>query len=238
MNSNINFNKVRVITVAKVGSANFRHCSYSKTTDVVHNHSLLNLKKMLKNKQDCLIIVGIRNPIDRNLSNLFCTYNNKTNTSVRTKMNNYKGENCYIPEIGTKISVTAEKIIELYFKKNYHNTFNEWFEEFLEITKITTFNKERGLDFYNFPNNNTIMIYTMEKLNENQDYIIDTLGITGELNNVNNSKKKKYYKMYKEVKEKIEYKKEYLDNLLNTDIMKLFYNENDINYFYSNLKIN
>tara|TARA_R110002049_G_scaffold172636_1_gene339429 strand:- start:93 stop:806 length:714 start_codon:yes stop_codon:yes gene_type:complete len=234
----ISFNKVRIITVAKVGSANFLKCGYSQSTNIKHTHSLYNFQNILNNESNCLIIVGIRNPIDRNLSYLFQTYKSKQNNMVRTKTNNYIGEKCYISEMVNNKSITSEKIINLYFKQNYHNTFNEWFEEFLDITKINTFNKERGLDFYNIPNNNTIMIYTMEKLTENHQDIIDTLGITGTFTNVNNSKRRRYCKIYNDVKEKIEYKKEYLDTLLNTDIMKLFYNENDIKYFYSKLKIN
>ena len=131
---------------------------------------------------------------------------------------------------------TPEVIIDLYFKQKYHNTFNEWFEEFLDITKITNFDKDKGVDFYKFPNNNTIMIYTMEKLTANDKYIKEQLGIVSDIKNKNNSDYRNYSKIYKQVKQKIVYKKEYLDNLLNTDIMHLFYNENDINFFYSKYK--
>ena len=54
--------------------------------------------------------------------------------------------------------------------------------------------------------------------------------------NKNDSKKRDYYKMYNQVKQKIVYKKEYLDKLLNTEIMRLFYNESDIEFFYSKYK--
>ena len=124
-------------------------------------------------------------------------------------------------------------MINIYFNQNYHNTFNEWFQEFLEITNIKSFNKDKGIDFYNYKNNNIIMIYTIEKLDLNKEYLINLLKIEN-FRNVNN---KSNDKIYNEVKNKIEYKKEYLDNLLNTDIMNIFYTEEDINKFYSKYKI-
>jgi len=229
MMSTITYDKVKIITVAKVASANFLKCKYSQSEDIHHCHSLLKLQDTLNKQSNCLIIVGIRNPIDRNLSYLFQTYNDKSYNDVATRKNNYKGEYCFIPNYNTR---TSEEIIDLYFKQNYHNTFNEWFEEFLDITKISNFDKDKGIDFYKFPNNNTIMIYTMEKLTENYKYIKAQL-LIDDIKNVNNSDNRHYSEIYNEVKQKIVYKKEYLDNLLNTDIMKLFYNENDINLFYS-----
>ena len=43
---------------------------------------------------------------------------------------------------------TSNTIIDLYFKKDYvyHNVFNEWFKEFLDITKINNFDKNKGLN--------------------------------------------------------------------------------------------
>ena len=160
--SKITYETVIVNTVAKVGSANFLNCRYSQSRKIHHGHSLLTLQNTLNNKSNCLIIVGIRNPIDRNLSYLFQTYKDNFCNDVKTKKNSYKGELCYIPKVyDTKLKryATPEVIIDLYFKQKYHNTFNEWFEEFLNITKITNFDKDKGVEFYKFPNNNTIMIY-------------------------------------------------------------------------------
>lgn len=245
--SKITYERVIVNTVAKVGSANFLKCKYSQSTTIHHGHNLLTLQNTLNNKSNCLIIVGIRNPIDRNLSYFFQCFNDNFYNDVKTKKNNYMGEYNYIPEMTDdknpiyknnhiKINPSTEKIIDLYFKHKYHNTFNDWFEEFLDITKITNFDKDKGVDFYKLPNNNTIMVYTMEKLTENYEYIKEQLGIVSNIDNINNSDKRGYSEIYKQVKEKIVYKKEYLDNLLNTDIMRLFYNENDINFFYSKYK--
>ena len=76
----------------------------------------------------------------------------------------------------------------------------------------------------------------MEKLTANDKYIKERLGIVSNIENKNNSDYRSYSKIYEQIKQKIVYKKEYLDNLLNTDIMRLFYNENDINFFYSKYK--
>lgn len=237
MYEKIFFNKIKIITVAKVGSANFFYCKYDQTTNIEHSHNLLNLNNILKNESNCLIIVGIRNPIDRNLSYLFQTFTNKNHNDVKIKTNGYKGEIGYIHEMNTYIhSIKPEKVIDLYFKQNYHNTFNEWFEEFLEITHITHFDKNKGLDFYNF-SNNTLMIYTLEKLNENKNTLINKLGITHWSEYANNSNRRFYITLYNQVKDLIKYKKEYLNNLLDTKIMHLFYNDSCIKYFYSKYKI-
>lgn len=148
--SKIIFDKVIVNTVAKVGSANFLNCKYSQTKNIHHGHSLLKLQNILNKESNSLIIVGIRNPIDRNLSYLFQTFNDKFYNDVKLLKNNYKGEYCFIPEMSDYVNSnckknTTENIIDLYFKQKYHNTFNEWFEEFLDITKISNFDKDKGI---------------------------------------------------------------------------------------------
>ena len=247
ISAQIKFNKVKIITVAKVGSANFLNCKYSqliynkRNKDIFHRHSLLTLKNTLEKERNCLIIVGIRNPIDRNLSYLFQTATNNFANDVKMKKNNYKGQLAFIPGIlNKKLNSynTSNKIIDLYFKNgyDYHNTFNDWFKEFLDITKINHFDRNKGIDFYKFSNNNTIMFYALEKLDKNYKYIKRQLGILSNIKNINDSNVRSYAKIYNEVKQKIVYKKEYLDNLLDTNIMHLFYNKNDIKSFYSKYK--
>lgn len=235
---NIDYDNVSIITVAKVASANFLYCNYNKTKKITHGHDLSQLKNILDKKQDHLIITGIRNPIERNLSYLFQTYNQNYFNNVKTKKNNYKGENCYIPEIASKRleDVKPEEMIDLYFKQKYHNTFNEWFEEFLNITNINKFDKNQGLDFYKFPNNNTLMIYTVESLNDNIKYICDILGITN-FKNQNDASKRSYANLYQKINNSIRYKEEYLNSLLFTKIMNFFYKKSDIESFYSKYKL-
>ena len=225
------FDRVSIQTVAKVGSTNFRFCEYTQVKDNInHGHDVGEIRRILDNSSNCLIIVGVRNPIDRNLSYFFQTYNDDFYNDVKTRKNNYEGEFCYISEISNipVQHIKVNRLIDLYFKQPYHNTFNEWFEEFLEVTNIDSFDREKGLDFYPFKNNNTIMIYTLENLNRNRRYIFDVLGIsygmdTEEFWNNNDSI------IYQEVKENITYEKSYLVNLLDTKIMRLFYNKSDIN---------
>jgi len=132
--------KISIITIAKVASSSFLYSTMYKY-NVEHGHSLLRLKNILENENNTLIIVGIRNPIDRNLSYLFQTYKDNFYNDVKTKINNYQGEYCYIKELAIMSNKELNKyyidnIIELYFRMSYHNTFNEWFDEFFEITKI------------------------------------------------------------------------------------------------------
>ena len=223
------FNQVKILTVAKVGSANFLHCNYDNNVKKVHGHNINEIRNTLNNNSNCLIIVGIRNPIDRNLSYLFQTYRNNFYNDVKTNKNKYKGEFCHIRSMNLKTD--PKHVIELYFKQEYHNTFNDWFQEFLEITNIQEFDKEKGFQFYDFPKNNTILIYTLEKLSNNSEYISSVLGISN-LQNKNNSTKASYNNLYQCVKKEIVYPKQYLDNLLNTNIMKLFYDEKSIRSFY------
>lgn len=83
--SKITYETVIVNTVGKVGSANFLKCKYSQSTNIHHGHSLLELQNTLNTKSNCLIIVGIRNPIDRNLSYLFQNCNINGYNDLQTK---------------------------------------------------------------------------------------------------------------------------------------------------------
>ena len=231
--------KVYILTVAKVGSSDFL---YSLKNDdrfeIFHNHSLLSLKTVLTSQKKTLIIVGVRNPIDRNLSYLFQTYSDNFYNTVKIEKNNYKGEYCYIGTTEELIKMDNNSLIKAFFEKNYHYTFNDWFNEFFEITGINnlSFNKEKGLEYYTLPNNNVLMIYTLEKLNENKQEICSYLKINDLLHS-NNSSDRIYSNKYKEIKEHIKYPRSHLDSLLNSDIMNFFYSKEDIDSFYAKYKI-
>lgn len=227
----ITFDKIDIITVAKVGSSDIFN-SVKQKYKAHHGHSLLHLKNVLKNDKNTLIVVGIRNPIDRNLSYLFQTYNNNFYNDVKTKTNKYNGEMCYIHDMN--YDTDTNSVINMYFNQTYHNTFNEWFDEFFEITNINNkqFNKEKGLDFYKFPNNNTIMLYTLEKVNNNKDEICKVLGID-KLLYTSNRLEKIEKNLYIDTKKQIVYTQTYLDQLLDTHIMKYFYTEPEIKKMYT-----
>eukprot|EP00854_Cymbomonas_tetramitiformis_P012910 gene12910-15257_t len=226
------YDRIYIITVAKVGSSDFLYSCEDKYKFVTHTHDLQYLKHILANKSKCLIIVGVRDPIARNLSYLFQTYNDDFFNEVKTKYNDYQGEYCFIKKMN--INSEPEHVIRHFFAKSYHNTFNEWFQEFFEITKIdqSSFDKDKGLSYYDFPNDNMIMVYTLETLNKNQDEICELLDIP-RLIHGNNSSDRHYRKLYEDTKKTITYTKEYLNNSLNTDIMKFFYTDEDILNMYS-----
>ncbi|NIK92534.1 hypothetical protein GZ212_10275 [Mangrovimonas sp. CR14] len=230
--------RIEIITVAKVGSASFKHVmKHDKRYLVNHGHSLLRLRTVLKNNKNTLIIVGVRNPIDRNLSYLFQTYARDFYNDVRTKKNGYKGEYCFICSKNDLSKMDNDDLIQKYFKMGYHNTFNDWFYEFFEITGIDkmSFNKEKGLQCYKLPNNNTVMIYVLEKLNNNKSQICKYLNIE-DLPHFNNSEDREYKTKYQEIKSNIKYPKSYLDRLLKTDIIHFFYTEEEIEAMYKKYK--
>jgi len=229
----IKSNKLAVITVAKVGSTNFFCCKYKNIKNILHSHDIRDIDNILKNESNYLIVVGIRNPIDRNLSLLFQTFN-KPNTYVKTKINNYKGNSSRISNM--TLNTHWSEVVKKYFNMDYHNVFNDWFNEFIDITKIDKFDKKKGYNFYKYQNNNIIFIYTLEKLDINENKICDILNITN-FKNCNNSKHKPYRKLYDKVKQNIKYRKEYISNLLDTDIMRLFYTSEDIEKMRSKYKV-
>jgi hypothetical protein len=234
------------MTVGRVASTSiFYFCEglrYKGKCTVRHDHSLLRLKEVLNKYSDTLIIVGIRNPIERNLSYLFQTYDDDRYNEVKTRCNDYKGEYCYMKEYADKFftKINIDDFIKSYFNMNYHNTFNEWFEEFFELTGIDklSFDKEKGFSYYNLPNNNKVVIYTFEKLKSFQKELCKIFNhdkiYTEKLNCIfgRNS-----YPLYIKMKNEIKYTKEYADNLLNTKIMKFFYSEEDIKKMYDKITI-
>ena len=228
---------INIITVGKVGSLNFFSyacCPGNKRKTV--SHSLLELKNVL-NTSNNLIIVGIRNPIDRNLSFFYQIHEATFTNVLKMSKNNYIGKNIVIDNNDIN-NISINDTINNYFNTDIHSDFNDWFTEFFEITGINqkNFNKEEGIDFYNLSNNNKIMLYTLEKLDSNTENIKKIL-TTNTFSNGNNSQDKEYKDHYNNTKSQITYTQSYLDTQLNTDIMKFFYSEADIQGFYNKYTI-
>jgi len=237
------YDMYNVITVGKVGSQNFDTILIPLFMKRPLTHSLLKLKEVL-NTSNNFIIVGIRNPIDRNLSyfyNIGNIPNNELSEEFQTKKNNYQSQIINFSEKIINKSITDT--IDLYFNTDIHNQFNEWFSEFFEITGINqkTFNKTEGLDFYELPNNNKIMIYTLEKFNSNLNNFRKIFrlencpehNINNIIVNAYNSNDCIWKDHYNTTKSQITYTQSYLDSQLNTDIMKFFYSDEDIQGFYN-----
>ena len=228
-----------IITPGGTNSLIFEEIALPTSYRFPLSNSLLHLSLQLSEGNN-FIIVCIRNPIERNLSYFYNIGNNPHNPyqpKFETKKNNYQTQVINFSEKIVNKSTTDT--INLYFNTDIHNQFNEWFSEFFEITGINqkTFNKTEGLDFYELPNNNKIMIYTLEKLDTNTN-ILNTLfrGNTSEnsiINNPGSSQDKHYKDIYNNIKSQITYTQSYLDSQLNTDIMKFFYSDEDIQGFYN-----
>lgn len=78
---------------------------------------------------------------------------------------------------------------------------------------------------YPMDNNNMILLSTLECMNDNMDKINSIVGYKI-YQNRNDASKRKYTDIYKKVKTSISYEKAYLDALLDTRIMHMFYNGN------------
>ena len=240
------YDTFNVITVGKVGSMNLSTILTPVYRKKPLTHSLYKLKEVL-NTSNNFIVVGIRNPIDRNLSYFYNIGNISGNTlskEFQTKKNNYASQIINFSENIINKSITDT--ITLYFNTDIHNQFNEWFTEFFEITSINqkTFNKNEGLDFYELPNNNKIMIYTLEKFDSNINNFRKIFRLESTcscfknlITNVNSSNNYFWKDHYNNIKTQITYTQAYLDSQLNTDIMKFFYSDSDIQSFYNKYTI-
>ena len=229
----LNIEKVYINTVAKIGSASFLHSLEGAGFNVHHGHSLELLGKVLTQESNCLIVSGIRNPLDRNISYFFQTCADNFYNNVKTKKNGYKGENCFVMERDEFNQIAPIQIINLFFSQKWHYTFNDWFYEFFEITKIDfyEFDRDLGIGVYNFPNNNYLLFYVYEKLSRNIPFIESFFGIR-EFAHANNSEERVYRDQYRKVKSLIKIPQNYKDKLLLTPIMNNFYGKEEIAAFF------
>lgn len=229
----LNIERIYVNTVAKVGSSSFLHSLKGAGFNVHHGHSLATLKNVLTQEKNCLIVSGIRNPLDRNISYFFQTFADNFYNDVKTQKNGYKGENCFIMDKDKFDQISPFQIINLFFSQKWHYTFNDWFYEFFEITKIDfyEFDRSLGIGIYNLPNNNYLLFYVFEKLYSNIPFIESFFGIT-ELAHTNNSEERVYRNQYRRVKSLIKIPQNYKDKLLQTSIMNNFYDKKEIAAFF------
>jgi len=224
--------KIEIITVAKVGSTSLKN-ALEKKFKVLHRHSTEHLAQVL-NDSNVFIICGIRNPLDRNISYFFQTYHQNFNNDVKCSSNNYKGENGFICKKKEIENMDQREIIKNFFSKKHHLTFNNWFNDFFKLTQINklSFDKNRGLQFYDLKNKNKLLLYTLEKLDDNKTFLCNFFGID-KIDDANVGDDKEYQKIYKKFKENIRFSDYYKRRLLYTDIMHFFYNDADIESFYN-----
>ncbi len=232
-----NIKDIDIVTFAKTGSTTIWETllQHGKKYKIEHNHNLKYLKFRLDNSHNTLFIAGIRNPIDTNISNFFHTIFGKFYTSERFMKNNYVGFfNKIFNNINDINNYKFEEIKDMFFKRNNHFYFNYWFDEFFELTGLNKlpFNKKRGLEFYKLPNNNLLMLYTLEKLNDNEDTLIQFFNVEKMIKE-NLADQKLYKDKYDEFKSKISFSDYYKNRLLNTDLIRHFYEPKQIESFYN-----
>lgn len=222
------YNCIHICSFPKTGTSTFFY-NLRHNYIITQNHSLLKLKYILSETNN-LILVGIRNPFDLCISHFFQSYNLDFNDDVEIKKNNYIGVNNYCTN--NLEDHTLEHIIHLFESKYNFDLYNNWLNEFFEIINLSTFNfnKERGYSFYNY-NNNTILIYTLEKLNNNISQLSDYFNIN-EFKNYNEGETKIYKEIYNNFKKKFKFK-EYIKKILfNEHIFNKFYSNEDLIKFY------
>lgn len=214
--------KIHIVTVAKVASSAFYH-SLTHKYDTVHRHSLQWLKYVLDNDKKALIISGIRNPLDRAVSYFFQTYCDNFYNDNKIGTNNYLGEYCYKMDKETLLKTDPKVIVKMIRESPFTYTFNDWFKEFFAIVKVKGFNKEMGYQLYALPNNNYLLLYTFEKLNDNLETFKSMFGIDKFVNT--NEREGDIRDKYGQVKELI--KNSWTDKekemLLDTEVIRFFY---------------
>ncbi|MDB4337575.1 hypothetical protein OAA09_00995 [bacterium] len=230
----LNIETIRIITVAKVASSTFKH-SLHKQYKVSHGHSLMQLKEIIENESNVLIVSGIRNPLARNLSYFFQTYSDSGYNDVKCRANKYQGEKCYIMPSQKMLSISEKQITKLFFKQKWHTTFNDWFDEFFELTYInhTPFNIDLGYQLYclDATKNIWLLFYTFETLEKNTSWFEAFFNIS-KLEHTNKAENRIYNETYASIKKSIVFPQKYKQKLLDTRIIKHFYKLKDIKQFY------
>lgn len=230
------FNSIKINSLTKTGTSTFHHNIKNKYMSI-HTHSLDKFKYDLT-ESNKLFIIGIRNPIDRNISEFFQNYSHDFYNEIEIKTNNYKGQYNYICDTETLLKKSINDIIDLFFNhpnfKNHHFIFNDWYNEFFDLIQINpiSFNKSKGFQFYSLKNNNSLLIYTLEKLDQNIDEFKAFFNVNT-FKNYNEANTKEYKNIYTNFKKQITFTQDYKDKLLKTTFMNIFYTPEDIDLFYN-----
>lgn len=214
---------IYVLTVMKVGTTNISTSLFKEHNPINHSHDLGNLQTFINLPKKKLIISGIRNPLDWSISFFFDTCC-KPNEFPQT----------YVCELDELINKKTELLIESYFeKKEQFNFFNDWFKLYFDITKINEleFDKDTGLKLYQFNEDTYVLLYVLEKYEKNILLLENFLNIKMR-NNINSVSNKDYKIIYNNFKNSMKMPMEYKKKLLDTDTMKYFYNEINIQKMY------
>lgn len=226
----------------KVGSSTLRNTMQNKNIPVIRVHYLCHsyitgrgklefrehtdggwaetISYMRKKRMPLKIIVSVREPVGRSLSNFMQWFGSHDYTV------------CYDNHLGFKNNVYS--YIERELKEDYEFTW--WFDE--ELKAVT------GIDVYKYPFDKKrgytwikedgieLLLIKMEQMNENQDVIGTFIGREEfKLMNDNVGKGKRYRYIYEQLKKEIRFPAEVIKNQYYNERFKHFYTEEEMQRF-------
>jgi hypothetical protein len=214
-----------------------------------YTHSLGTLRFMWTDHvkyPDLMVVCGMRQLIDHNISYFFQFLDSPGRRHLlATEYNKYRGDEWlytgekYLKTIKTLSAAALHR--DFWNNQHFHTTSLHWLREFMKITGVeinkVAFDKDRGFQIYHIENGREILFYTFEDLPKTQRSILETLGIKGELQNINNGKDKWYKDIRKELTGMMEYSNEYAEELLNNEIAQFFYSRERIENWKTELRI-
>jgi len=228
------YSKVIASSFAKVGTQTIGKSL--KGLKCKHAQSIIRMEPMIKQPNQ-LLMCGIRNFVDRNMSYFFQTCCDDVFNDVRCSSNDFKGEYCFIGSRDVVLKKTTEELIALFKNSKLHDTPTAWFHDFFNMVdfdyKNQTFDKELGYQLYTLKNGNDLMLYRLDSLND----LIEKSPLFKGIVNDNIGNKKWYKEKYKDFKDEIIFDKKYLENQLNNDIMNFFYTEEEIKSFKNKYRV-
>jgi len=184
--------------------------------------------KRIFSKRKVILISSSRDPVARNISYYFWRFS-------RNFINEF-GENTYIGNRKYIKSLSIEELIKIFFSQNNHLIPIKWFEDAFKIWDIDikskdskSFDKEIGFKIYKKPNF-ILLFYRLEDLNSNINFILDYFKIDKFIKS-NISSKMWYKDIYKKFLKEITFSEEYINKLYDSDYMRFFYTEEEINDF-------
>ncbi|EPR74701.1 Capsular polysaccharide synthesis enzyme CpsE [Winogradskyella psychrotolerans RS-3] len=178
------------------------------------------------------LITVIREPISRNISLFFQWIDFKETEDkyiFKSRNNNYPFE----------ITTPKNDLTELYdffYTKFVIDSHLEWFKsEMYSVFDIdvfdNSFNKEKGYSIIE-KENVTLLVFKMEQITKSfNPAMVDLFGEEIELIRANEASSKPINKVYVDFKNNIRLPREYVDKLYNSEYMKHFYTELEINSF-------
>jgi hypothetical protein len=175
--------------------------------------------------------------LERNIKYFLKTYADNFYNQVKYKYNEYSGDKNFIYQEDKIYEKPICDIIEDFKNNTNFHIKNDYIDEYFDISWIDNieFNKKTGLQLYKLNNNNYILFYIFEKINDNIDVLenfFDTKFIQ-----TNDNDNNKIYDIFQKIKKEIIYDTSYINYYLYSFQMKIFYDESFINEIYEKSKI-